>query len=78
MTRSINAEAAQRLFFTLIPLTAYDCRSCGRDPRILYDAHNQYIIGRDETQGINERGLCAECQSMRDKYAFTKMMAARK
>lgn len=55
------------------------CLSCGRDPRVLYDANNQYVAGWDETRRIEHKGqLCAECQALKDNWALRKSMERRK
>lgn len=60
--------------FILTPLTAHQCLSCGRDPRIVFDHNHQYIIGRDEHATLNARGHCAECQELRASWTHTKRM----
>jgi len=60
--RSLTAEAVTRLYFSLVPLSHEVCASCGYDPRHLYDTHNQFIIGHDETLAIDHKGqLCRTC-----------------
>lgn len=34
--------------FTLTPMTPNLCRSCGRDPKIVFDLNNQFVIGVNE------------------------------
>lgn len=70
MSRSINSEVVQRLFFTLIPLPQGHCRACGYVP---HEIEDETIIA-----ALDERGLCPTCAYERSRYAHTKMMRGRK